>query len=202
MASRCSRRRQGLRAVVLPRTTRRRSRHPQELGMSAWALPYPRRAALLAGRPALWLSRPWMPRCVPARSFHSGSAATADPAACRSQPPRCSPCPCATEPSPVGRHPKLGRLEIQLGRAWVRYRGPATPETDPPSTFHRPALVPGRHRARSSRPRVTLPRCRPSPWCSPAATPTSLTYPALVPPRPPDPEPSVASAVRVRPGAC
>jgi hypothetical protein len=188
--------------VVLPRTTRRRSRHLQEFGMSARSLPHPRRVALLAGRPAPWRSRPWMPCCVPARSSHPGSAATAGPAACRSQPPRCSSCPRATEPSPVGRHPKLGRLEIQLGPAWVRYREPATPQTDPPSTFHRPVLVPGRHRARSPRPRVTLPGCRPSPWCSPATPPTSPTYPALVPPRLPGPWPSVASAVRGRPGAC
>jgi len=63
-------------------------------------------------------------------------------------------------------------------------------------------LVPGRHRARSSRLRVTLPRCRPSPWCSPAAMPTSPTYPALAPVRPPDPWSSAAAAVQARPGAC
>jgi hypothetical protein len=72
-------------------------------------------------------------------------------------------CPCATGRRLVGRTPRWGRVEIRLGPAWVRYRGTATPETDPPSTFHRP-VVPGRHRARSSRLRVTLPRCRPSPW--------------------------------------
>jgi hypothetical protein len=72
-------------------------------------------------------------------------------------------CPCATGRRLVGRTPRWGRVEIRLGPAWVRYRGTATPETDPPSTFHRP-VIPGRHRARSSRLRGTLPRCRPSPW--------------------------------------
>jgi hypothetical protein len=119
----------------------------------------------------------------------------------RSRPPRWS-CPCATEPRPVGRTPRLGRVEIRLGPAWVRYRGTATPETDPPSTFHRPVLIPGRHRARSSRPRVTLPRYRPSPWWLPAAMPTSPTYRALVPRSLPDPWFSFVASARVRPGAC
>jgi hypothetical protein len=97
-------------------------------------------------------------------------------------PETCSPgrrsCPCATERPPVDRPPRWGRVELRLGPAWVRYRESATPETDPPSTFHRPVLIPGRHRARSSRLRVTLPRYRPCPWCPPAATPTSPDTPA------------------------
>jgi hypothetical protein len=88
-------------------------------------------------------------------------------------------CPCATGPRLVGRTPRWGRVEIRLGPAWVRYRGTATPETDPPSTFHRP-VVPGRHRARFSRLRVTLPRCRPSLWYPPAAMPTAPIPPARV----------------------
>ena len=51
-----------------------------------------------------------------------------------------------------GSAPRSGRLELRLGPAWARYRDTATPETDPPSTTHRPALVPGRYRARSSSP--------------------------------------------------
>jgi hypothetical protein len=89
-------------------------------------------------------------------------------------------CPCATGRRLVGRSPRWGRVEIRLGPAWARYRGTATPETDPPSTFHRPVLVPGRHRARSSRLRVTLPRCRPSPWLPSAAMPTAPISPARV----------------------
>ena len=88
--------------------------------------------------------------------------------------------PCATGRRLVGRIPRWGRLEIRLGPAWVRYRGTATPETDPPSTFHRPVLVSGRHRARSSRLRLALPRCRPAPWCLPAAMPTAPISPARV----------------------
>ena len=75
---------------------------------------------------------------------------------------RWGSCPYATGRRLVGLIPRWGRGEIRLGPAWVRYRGTASPETDPPSTFHRPVLVPGRHRARSSRLRVTLPRCQPS----------------------------------------
>jgi hypothetical protein len=119
----------------------------------------------------------------------------------RSRPPRWS-CPCATEPRPVGRTPRLGRVEIRLGPAWVRYRGTATPETDPPSTFHRPVLVPGRHRGRSTRLRVTLPRCRPSPRCPPAAMPTAPIYPARVRLLLRGLRFSVAGAVQVQPGAC
>jgi len=89
-------------------------------------------------------------------------------------------CPCATERRPVDRPPRWGQVEIRLGPAWVRYRESATPETDPPSTFHRPVLIPGRHRARSSRLRVTLPRYRPCPWCPPAATPAAPDPPARV----------------------
>ena len=89
-------------------------------------------------------------------------------------------CPCATGRRPVGRLPRLGRVEIRLGPAWVRYRETATPETDPPSTCHRPVLVPGWHRDRSSRLRATLPRCRPSPRYPPAAMPTAPICPARV----------------------
>jgi hypothetical protein len=187
---------------VLPRTTRPRSRHREAFEVSVRLLPPPPRAALLAGPPAPCHLPPWTRYEVPVRWCRSGSAATAGPGSWQLRSPHWRSYPCATEPSPVGRRPRLGRVELRLGPAWVRYRGTATPETDPPSTFHRPVLVPGRHRARSSRPRVTLPRCRPSPWCSPAATPTSPTYPALVPLRLPDPWTSVAAADRVRPGAC
>jgi hypothetical protein len=115
-----------------------------------------------------------------APSHGQGGAATSRPVRSRSRPPRRGPCPCSTGRRRVGRLPRSGRVEIRLGPAWVRYRETATPETDPPSTSHRPVLVAGRHRARSSRLRVSLPRCQPSPWCSPAATPTSPTCPARV----------------------
>ena len=111
-------------------------------------------------------------------------------------------CPCATERRPVGRLPRLGRREIRLGPAWVRYRETATPETDPPSAFHRPVLIPGRHRARSSRLQVTLPRCRPSPRCPSAATPTAPIYPARVRLLLLDPQSHVDGATPVRPAAC
>ena len=45
-----------------------------------------------------------------------------------------------------GSASRLGRLEIRLGPARVWYRETATPETDPPSTSHRPVRVPGRPR--------------------------------------------------------
>jgi hypothetical protein len=109
-------------------------------------------------------------------------------------------CPCATGHCPAGQPPRSGRLELRLGPAWVRYRGSAAPQTDPPSTFHRPVLVPGRYRARSSRLRVTLPRYRPSLWRWPsAAMPTSPTCPARVR-LPPDPRSYVV--VPRRQGAC
>jgi hypothetical protein len=111
-------------------------------------------------------------------------------------------CPYATGRRPVGRLPRLGRGEIRLGPAWVRYRETATPETDPPSAFHRPVLIPGRHRARSSRLRVTLPRCRPSPRCPSAAMPTAPIPPARVRLLLHDPWSDVAGAVLVRPAAC
>jgi hypothetical protein len=139
---------------------------------------------------------------LPAWSCRRGATATEHLEDWWSGSPRRRPCPRATEPRPAGRLPRLGRVEIRLGPAWVRYRESAIPETDPPSPFHRPVLVPGRHRARSSRLRVTLPRCRPCPWCSPAATPTSPTYPARVRLPRPYPRPSVAVAARVRPRAC
>jgi hypothetical protein len=193
--------RRGLQHQDPSRTTRPRREPRRKVGVSVRPFLH-RPAALLAGRPALWRSLPWtwMRYGVPARSFHSGSAAPADLAPCWSRSPRW--CPCATEPRPVGRNPRLGGVEIRLGPARVRYRETATPETDPPSTFHRPVLVPGRHRARSARPRVTLRRYRPSPWCWPAATPTSPAYPAVGPLRQADPWSSAAAAVRVRPGAC
>jgi hypothetical protein len=109
-------------------------------------------------------------------------------------------CPCATGPRPVGRFPRSGRVEIRLGPAWVRYRGTATPETDPPATFHRPVLIPGRRHARSARLRVNVPRCRPYPRCPPAATPASPNYPARV--RPALPCSWFAAGTPMRRGAC
>jgi hypothetical protein len=120
----------------------------------------------------------------------------------RWRPPGRGSCPCATGRRPVGRFPRLGRVEFRLGPAWVRYRESATPETDPPSAFHRPVLVPRRHRARSSRLRVTLPRCRPSPRCPSAAMPTAPIYPARVRPLLLGPRLSVVGAGPVRPAAC
>jgi hypothetical protein len=110
-------------------------------------------------------------------------------------------CPCATGRRPVGPSPRSGQVEMRLGPAWVRYRETATPETDPPSAFHRPVLIPGRHRARPSRLRVTLPRCRPCPWCPPAAMPTSPTYPARVRLRLRGPQ-VAAAEIPARRGAC
>ena len=130
------------------------------------------------------------------------AAPTDWPATWRWWAPGRGSCPCATGRRPVGRLPRLGRVEIRLGPAWVRYRETATPETDPPSTFHRPVLVPGRHRGRSSRLRVTLPRCRPSPRCPPAAMPTAPIYPARVRLLLRGLRFSVAGAVQVQPGAC
>jgi hypothetical protein len=109
--------------------------------------------------------------------------------------------PCATGRRPVGPSPRSGQVEMRLGPAWVRYRETATPETDPPSASHRPVLILGRHRAHSSRLRVTLPRCRPCPWCQPAAMPTSPTYPARVRLRLRGPQ-VAAAAVPARRGAC
>jgi hypothetical protein len=108
---------------------------------------------------------------------------------------------CATGRRPVGPSPRSGQVEMRLGPAWVRYRESATPETDPPSTFHRPVLIPGRHRARPSRLRVTLPRCWSCPWCPPAAMPTSPTYPARVRLRLRGPQ-VAAAVVPARRGAC
>jgi hypothetical protein len=119
----------------------------------------------------------------------------------RSRAPGRGSCPCATGRRPVGRTPRSGRVEHRLGPAWVRYRGTATPETDPPSAVHRPVLIAGRHRARLSRPRVTLPRCRPCPWWPPAAMPTAPMSPARLHLRPPDLR-SCAAAIPTRPGAC
>ncbi len=110
-------------------------------------------------------------------------------------------CPCATGRRPVGRLPRLGRVEIRLGPAWMRYRETATPETGSPSAFHRPVVVPWRHRARSSRLRVTLPRCRPPRRCQPTAMPTAPIYPARVRLLLRGPRFSVVGAVPVRPAA-
>ncbi len=202
VASRVFRRRQVLQYAPPSRTTRLRFRRREEVGWPVRSMPPPAHLAPLVARFRPWHVRLWtsMPCRVAVGSGRS-AAVTEGRLAWRLRPPRWSSCPYATEPSPAGRRPRSGRVEIRLGPAWARYRGPATPETDPPSTFHRPVLIPGRHRARSSRPRVILPRCRPSPWCSPAATPASPTYPALVPLRLPAPWPS-AAAVQVRPGAC
>jgi len=119
----------------------------------------------------------------------------------RRPPGRCS-YPCATERRPVGRFPRLGQVELRLGAAWVRYRETATPETGSPSVFHRPVMVPCRHRARSSRLRVMLPRCRPPRRCPSAAMPTASIYPARVRLLLRCPRFCVADAVPVRPAAC
>ena len=111
-------------------------------------------------------------------------------------------CPCATGQSPVGRCPRSGQVELRLGPAWVRYRESATPETDPPSPFHRPVLVPGRPRARSSRLRVTLPRCRPCLRCPPTALPAAPTSPARVRLRLRGPQVGAFAAVPAWRGAC
>jgi hypothetical protein len=116
-------------------------------------------------------------------------------------PGRCS-YPCATGRRPVGRFPRLGQLELRLGPAWVRYRETATPETGSPSVFHRPVMVPCRHRARSSRLRVMLPRCRPPRRCRSAAMPTAPIYPARVRLLLRCLRFCVAGAVPVRPAAC
>jgi hypothetical protein len=218
-ASRCIGRYQ-----VPSRTNPRRSRRVEDLAASRWAgtaspggCPMARWTAPLASMPdrrpgedplssSHQIPSPAHLTCggqphEPAAPDHLAGLATVRLASRRGRCPRRSPCPCSTEPRPVGRLPRSGRVEIRLGPAWVRYRGTATPETDPPSTFHRPVLVPGRHRARASRLRVTYPRCRSCPWCPSATTPTSPTYPARVRPLLLDPWPSVA-AVQARPGAC
>jgi hypothetical protein len=110
--------------------------------------------------------------------------------------------PCATERRPVGRFPRLGRVDLLLGPAWVRYRETATPETGSPSAFHRPVMVPCRHRARSSRLRVMLPRCRPPRRRASTAMPTAPIYPARVRLRLRGLRFCVAGAVPVRPAAC
>jgi hypothetical protein len=110
-------------------------------------------------------------------------------------------CPCATGRRPVGRIPRLGRVEIRLDPAWMRYRETATPETGSPSAFHRPVMVPCRHRDRSSRLRVMLPRCRPPRRCPPTAMPTAPISPARVRLPLRAPRFSVVGAVPVRPAA-
>jgi hypothetical protein len=199
---------QALQRRVQWKTTPPRSRPRAVVALSPRSASHASRAAPPPGRPLRPRPPTRIPQCAQVQSYRSDGASlvrlarwSSGPARGRSRPPRWS-CPCATEPRPVGRPPRSGRVEIRLGPAWVRYRGTATPETDPPSTFHRPVLVPGRHRARSSRPRVTLPRYRPCPWWSPAAMPTSPTDPAFVPRRLPDPWSSSVASARVRPRAC
>ena len=174
-----------------PPDGRRRARENQELGSLGLA-DRPESLGLLRGH--------WMMRSA----RKPGPGSFRDPGRPASRParrpggPGQGSCPCATGRRPVGRIPRSGRVEIRLGPAWVRYRGTATPETDPPSAVHRPVLIRGRHRARLSRPRVTLPRCRPSSWWPPAAMPTAPMSPARVP------LPGLRSyvAVPTRPGAC
>lgn len=101
------------------------------------------------------------------------------------------------------RLPRSGRVEIRLGPAWVRCRGTATPETDPPSTSHRPALIPRRRRARSSRPRVTLARPLPCRWWAPVAMPAPPDCPAARVHLPvPRSQPCSVVAAPERRGAC
>ena len=74
------------------------------------------------------------------------------------------------------RFPRLGRVEIRLGPAWVRYRGAA-------SLIRRRRLTVGAGSGMAPRPpfsrlRVTLPRCWPSRWCPSTAMPTAPTCPA------------------------
>jgi hypothetical protein len=171
---------------------RRRARENQELGSSLGLADRPESLGLLRGH--------WMMRS----SRKRGPGSFRDPGRPGSRPawrpggPGRGSCPCATGRRPVGRIPRSGRVEIRLGPAWVRYRGTATPETDPPWAVHHPVLVQGRHRARSSRPRVTLPRCRSSSWRPPAAMPTAPMSRArlLLPDRP------SSVAVPMQPGAC
>jgi hypothetical protein len=170
-----------------PQAARRRS--PRSMQQARWLRLVPTASTRSLGtqrRVRRWSGRYLTPQCLATR---------------RSWSPRRGPCPYATGPRPVGRRPRSGRAKMRLGPAW-RYRETATPETDPPSTTHRPVLVPGRPRARPSRLRVMLPRCRPSPWCPSAATPTSPTYPARVRLRLPDPQVAAAVAVPARPEAC
>jgi hypothetical protein len=171
-----------------PQAVRRRS--PQSMPQARWPRPVPRTAS------TRWLGaqcrvRRWSGRCLMLLRL----------AARRSRSPGRGSYPYATGPRPVGRRPRSGQVRMR-SPVWARYRETATPETDPPSTTHRPVLVPGRHRARPSRLRVTLPRCRPSPWCPSAATPTSPTYPARVRLRLPDRRIAAAVAAPARPGAC
>ena len=146
---------------------------------------------------AMWRRNPPEARASPARRRLGREVSSSGWLVTRrwGAPDRAS-CPSATGPRPVGRLPRLGRVEIRLGPAWVRYRETATPETDPPSTSRRPVLVPGRHRERSSRLWVTLPRC------PPAAMPTAPIYPARLRLFLRGLRFCVAGAIPVRPGAC
>jgi hypothetical protein len=165
--------------------------------------PLPRPRTLSRGRrPAEMLpATPWGSdrRLAPGRSRRPQTGRTGPTVAPRPSAPGQASCPCATGRSPVGQTPRLGRVETLLNPARLRYRGTATPETDPPATSHRPVLVSGWHRARPSRLRVTLPRCRPSPWCLPAATPTSPMSPARVPLVLPGARPLAGAVAPVRP---
>ena len=174
---------------------RRRARENQEPGSSLGLGDRPESLGRLRGHWTMRSSRKPGPG-----SFRDPRRPGSRPAGRPGAPGRGS-CPCATGRRPVGRIPRSGRVEIRLGPAWVRYRGTATPETDPPSAVHRPVLIRGRHRARLSRPRVTLPRCRSSSWWPPAAMPTAPMFPARLRLRPPDLR-SCAAAIPTRPRAC
>jgi hypothetical protein len=150
-------------------------------GHAALWKPGPGRPSPPERLPASWMARPAGPELAslpdpPQPRFH-GVGRGAHPGWRMGVVARGS-CPCATGRRLVGRSPRSGRVEIRLGPAWVRYRGTATPETDPPSVVHRPVLVAGRHRARSPRLRVTLPRYQPCSWWPLAAMPAAPMSPA------------------------
>jgi hypothetical protein len=157
-APNCQERLQILPRSILSRTTQPRTWHGPEVGMSLRSTSYAPCVALSVGRPARSPRLPSRTHCCrQALSSRSRVAAPLRLARGGARPPRWWSCPCAPGGRPVGRIPRLGRVEIRLGPAWVRYRRTTTRETDPPSVFHRSVLVPGRHGARLSRPGVTLP---------------------------------------------
>ena len=157
-APHCQERLQVLPREILSRTTQPRIWHRPEVGMSPRSTAHAPCAALSIGRPARSPRLPSRARCCRlAPASRSRVAAPLRLACGGSRPPRSWLCRYAPGRHPVGRIPRLGRVETRLGPAWVRYRHTATPEHDPPSTSRGRVLVPGRHRARLSRPRVTLP---------------------------------------------
>jgi len=81
----------------------------------------------------------------------------------------------------VGPRPRPDPGDHRSSPASGRFRGTATPGTHPPSTSHRPAVVSGRRRARSSRPRPTAARRLPCPWRAPVAMPTPPPQLRLLP---------------------